>query len=143
MLRLITVVSLPVLVLVPRAAAACSPALRHDQYAEQAAFYAAIERPPYVVWGVSVVAALVWLLLISRRPRAGVWAWVFSAVLVALAAFQPAWWMESMTGDCGIARDSWALLVAALGIALVVIGRRWLPPTHRESREKWLRFSVQ
>jgi len=102
--------------------AACSPALRFDQVAERAAFYAAIERPFYLAWGLSVVAALAWL-AIMRRRRVTQWsARCLAVTLVVLAVAQPAWWMESMRGDCGMARDSAAIVVAASSMLLLALG---------------------
>jgi hypothetical protein len=114
------------LLLVPRAAIACSPALRLDQYAERAAFYAAIERPAYGPWALSVVAALVWLLIARRRLGSLSWVRWLAVLLLGLAIFQPAWWMDSMRGDCGMARNLNALGVAVLSVFLVSAGAWWL-----------------
>jgi hypothetical protein len=116
----------------PRAAVACSPALRLDQRAERAAFYAAIARPPYLLWGLSVAAALAWLVFMRRRPIHSRWAYWLAALLLGLAILQPAWWMDPMRGDCGMARDLAALGVASMSMLLVGVGGwrvRVAPPT--------------
>ena len=104
-----TLFCLPLLLaLLPRLALACTPAPGGDV----AAFYARIERPPYLLWGVSVAAAGLWLRS-RRRPIASP---RWTTGLVALALLQPAWWIPNH-GDCGILRDGAALLVALASIA--------------------------
>ena len=99
--------------LLPRVAAACTPALGVDV----AAFHAAVERPPYALWAVSAAAALLWLL--SRWPRRCARRWTVG--LLGLAVLQPAWWFPGTIGDCGALRDAAAAVVAATSVALLVL----------------------
>ena len=101
--------------LLPRVAFACTPALGVDV----AAFYARIERPPYLLWGISVAAAGLWLWSRQRRVASARW----TTVLVALALLQPAWWIPNL-GDCGMLRDAAALLVAL--VSLLALGGAYL-----------------
>jgi len=100
--------SMALLLLAPSSALACSPAPGIDRHA----FYAAIERPPYLLWGVSILAAGLWaILLFLARPHAK-GARQLALLLAAFAVFQPAWWLDPMRGDCGMLRDQAALVVA-------------------------------
>lgn len=108
-----------VALVVPRLVHACSPALDVDREA----FYRALARPAYGIWSVSILAALIWVIALLRQPAATRRTWVPGALLILMAALQPAWWMDSMRGDCGRARDGSALVVAAL--SLVILGL-WL-----------------
>jgi hypothetical protein len=103
------------LLLFPELALACSPGPGVDR----AAFYAMIERPPYVLGGASVVAAALWLLLRGRANGRVLW----PALLVGLALMQPAWWVKNM-GDCGLLRDGYALLTALASITVLIVGLR-------------------
>lgn len=127
------------LLFLSREAGACSPNLRLDQRAERAAFYAAIQRPPYLLWGLSIAAALLWPLVARRRSISSPQRRWIGAVLVALAVFQPAWWMDSMSGDCGMTRDMSAFAVSMLSVLPIAIGifrpralERLTMPRHRE-----------
>ena len=114
---------LALLALLPRIALACTPARGVDV----AAFYARIERPPYLLWSVSVAAAVTWML--SRRRAAASPRW--TTTLVALALLQPAWWIPNM-GDCGILRDGAALLVAC--VSLLALAGAYLQARRRARR---------
>jgi hypothetical protein len=108
------------LVLLPEALLACSPAPGTDLDA----FWARVERPPYLLGGLSAFAAGLWLVLRGRGRAPRRWAFV----LTALAVFQPAWWMQPMA-DCGVTRDFSALLttflsLGVLGVALFRTRRR-------------------
>ncbi|MGH7462331.1 MAG: hypothetical protein ACREMA_15070 [Longimicrobiales bacterium] len=109
--------------LIPRALLACSPAAGVDP----AVFAAEMARPPYVLGGISVLTAIAWL--VFRRyhslPRPG----ARGAILWALALLQPAWWIGSGMGDCGMLRDSAALITAV--ISAVVLSTVLLRARHR------------
>lgn len=102
------------LLLFPELALACSPGPGVDR----AAFFAAVERPPYVLGGISIFAAGLWLLLRGRARAPVVW----TVLLVGLALMQPAWWVKNMGGDCGLVRDWSALLTALASTTILVIG---------------------
>ena len=108
------------LALLPRLAFACTPAPGVDV----AAFYARIERPPYLLWGISVAAAGLWLWSRQRRVASARW----TTVLVALAMLQPAWWIPNQ-GDCGMLRDGAALVVAF--VSLLALGGAYLQARRR------------
>lgn len=104
--------------LTPRDAFACSPAPGVDPQA----FYAAINSPPYLVGTVSVACAAGWLLLQAHRRHGARRSRGLGLALAVLAVLQPAWWIGTGLGDCGMLRDSAALVVALASMALFVFG---------------------
>jgi hypothetical protein len=101
-----------ILALTPGELRACSPRPGVDAQA----FYAAIGRPPYLLWGISIAAAALWLWLVFRaHPLVGS---RWGIALVPLALLQPAWWIPNL-GDCGLLRDGAALLAAGMSVGLL------------------------
>jgi hypothetical protein len=96
---------------VPRDAAACTVV---GPGADE--FYAALSRPAYIQWAISILPALIWLWLGQGR-RGHVWG---SVVLCALAVFHPAWMMRGDMGDCGGARQMFGFAVNAISLGLLV-----------------------
>jgi hypothetical protein len=74
----------------PSAALACTPAIGVDP----AAFYRMMALPGELASGVSVLAAVVWL-IVRRTPKGS-----RAAILIALALLNPGWWLWGI-GDCG------------------------------------------
>lgn len=97
--------------LYPAAAFACTPAIGVDSEA----FLRMIALPGRLASVVSILAAIAWL-VISRKPNTP-----RSAALIALAVFNPGWWLWGI-GDCG-ATALWAGgALALLSLALLGAG---------------------
>lgn len=104
--------------LTPEDAFACSPPAGVDPQE----FYAAINSPPYVLGAVSVACAAGWLLVQAYRRYTARRSRSLELALAVLAVAQPAWWIGTGSGDCGMLRDSAALVVALISLALFVVG---------------------
>ena len=102
---------------VPRCAFACSlnPALGP-------ATIQSILRPPFELWAVSILAALLWIALGQRRERTARW----GKALLLLAASHPVLWLLG-TADCGMRRNEAAFLAAcaSAGVLLIAAVLAW------------------